>query len=168
MLGKLLPILLALVGVGAGVGAGIVLKSAPTSELAAPCGDVAPTGAPSAHGEGAGHGEAVELDHAYVKMNNQFVIPVVKDAKIKALVVLSLSLEIRAGNTEVVYEREPKLRDAFLRVMFDHANSGGFDGDFTANGNMAPLRQGLVQAARDILGDVASDVLIIDIVRQDS
>jgi hypothetical protein len=108
------------------------------------------------------------LEHDYVKMNNQFVIPVVTDGRIKALVVMSLSLEVVKGAGEQVYAREPKLRDAFLRVMFDHANSGGFDGDFTSNGNMLHLREALGDAGRSVLGDLVSEVLIIDIVRQDS
>ncbi len=112
--------------------------------------------------------EPVTLDHEYVKLNNQFVIPVVKGEKVKALVVLSLSLEIARARAKRCSAREPKLRDAFLRAMFDHANSGGFDGDFTANGNMAHLREGLLDAAKGIMGDVVSDVLITDIVRQDA
>ena len=67
----------------------------------------------------------------YVKLNNQFVVPVVEDGRVAAMVVLSLSLEVEAGNTEAVYQREPKLRDAFLQVLFDHANVGGFCGSFT-------------------------------------
>jgi hypothetical protein len=161
MMKLLIPVLLALVGVGAGVGAGLALKS-DAPELDNAC------GAPEAEHVTEVHAGPVALDHAYVKMNNQFVIPVVHEGRIKALVVMSLSLEVTAGNTEAVYEREPRLRDAFLRSMFDHANSGGFDGDFTSNGNMAHLRSGLVRVAREILGDIASDVLIIDIARQDS
>lgn len=159
---KLLPLILALIGLGAGVGVGTMLKK-PQGELADPCGtpDLAP------HETKTG-GAPVELDHDYVKMNNQFVIPVVTDGRIKALVVMSLSLEVVKGAGEQVYAREPKLRDAFLRVMFDHANSGGFDGDFTSNGNMAYLREALGDAGRMVLGDLVSEVLIIDIVRQDS
>jgi flagellar FliL protein len=158
---KLLPILLALLGIAAGVGAGVVLKPG-EDHAAAPCGEV----------EAAPETEVLdappELAHEYIKMNNQFVIPVVQDGKIGALVVLSLSLEVSAGSGELVYAREPKLRDAFLRAMFDHANAGGFDGEFTSNGNLAPLRAGLLAAAGGILGEAVSDVLIVDIVRQDN
>lgn len=160
MLRKLLPILLLLLGTGAGIGAALVLRPAP-DELADPC------GTPQPH-ETEVLETPAELAFDYVKLNNQFVIPVVAEAKIKALVVLSLSLEVAAGSSEAVYAREPKLRDAFLRVMFDHANSGGFDGAFTSNGNLAGLRAALVQAAQQILGEAAHDVLIVDIVRQDS
>jgi flagellar FliL protein len=155
---KLIPLVLLLMGIGAGVGAGVALKPDDEPEVTNPCGDV----------------ETVVLDtpadlaRDYIKLNNQFIIPVVAEGAIKSLVVMSLSLEVASGNGELVYAREPKLRDAFLRAMFDHANAGGFDGEFTANGNLAPLRAGLVSAASGILGDVVTDVLIVDIVRQDN
>ena len=68
----------------------------------------------------------------------------------------------------MVYEREPKLRDAFLRVMFDHANAGGFDGAFTNSNQMDVLRRALREVAQKTIGPTASDVLILDIVRQDA
>jgi hypothetical protein len=83
-------------------------------------------------------------------------------------VVLTLTIEVESGENELVYDREPRLRDALLRVMFSHANVGGFDGSFTAVESMTPLREGLREAARQVLGAVAHDVLIMDIVRQDA
>jgi hypothetical protein len=159
VLKKLLPILLALIGSGAGIAVGLALRSGPEAP-ANPCGEM-PGPAAEAHPEPA------DLHRDYLKLSNQFVVPVVADGKTRGLVVISLSLEIEPGSTEKIYEREPKLQDAFLRVMFDHANSGGFDGEFTANGNMAPLRAGLLQAARLVLGPIVSDVLIVSIIRQD-
>ncbi len=81
--------------------------------------------------------------------------------------VLSLSLEVTTAMTEQVYAREPRLRDGFLRVLFDHANAGGFGGAFTQSNNMEILRGALLEVARKSLGAAVSDVLIIDIVRQD-
>jgi flagellar basal body-associated protein FliL len=164
MLRKLLPILLALIGLGGGVGAGLVLR--PSAEHAAEGGD-----APAKDGEHAEEGEdaePVEGAPEYVKMNNQFVVPVVEEGRVASMVVLSLSLEVAAGNTELVYQREPKLRDVFLSVLFDHANVGGFSGSFTDGTNLVMLRTSLKEAAALVLGPVVSDILITDIARQDS
>jgi hypothetical protein len=84
------------------------------------------------------------------------------------MVVLSLSLEVEAGSTEAVYQREPKLRDVFLQVLFDHANVGGFSGSFTDGSNLVVLRTSLKEAAALVLGTSVKDVLITDIARQDS
>ncbi len=165
MLRKVLPILLALIGLGAGVAAGLVLRPAPDQSLAAH----GSSSEDSQHSEGDAHkaSEPQEGAPEYVKMNNQFVVPVVKDGRVASMIVLSLSLEVAAGNTEAVYQREPKLRDAFLRVLFDHANVGGFSGSFTDGANLLVLRTNLKEAAALVLGPVVSDVLITDIARQD-
>lgn len=168
MLGKLLPFFLAIVGAGAGVGAGIALK-APSDDMTstAPCGPDASDGHVAKQSNTRGDSENPQ-NFDYVKLNNQFVIPVVDDGRVKALVVLSLSLEIEAGLTDLIYEREPKLRDAFLQVLFDHANAGGFDGDFTNSNNMLLLRDSLREIAVRTIGPKLSDVLIMDLVRQDN
>jgi len=65
-------------------------------------------------------------------------------------------------------KREPKLRDSFLRVLFDHANMGGFEGNFTNAQVLGRLRAALREVAQQDLGvDVAQDVLIVEIARQD-
>lgn len=159
---RILPIIIALLGLGGGAGAGLFLRPAPDPGGQPPA---AEHEAEPAGEEGAGH---VEGGPEYVKMNNQFVVPVVENGRVAAMVVLSLSVEIEAGNTEAVYQREPKLRDAFLQVLFDHANVGGFGGSFTDGTNLLTLRTSLKEAGGLILGPAIRDVLITDIARQDS
>ena len=103
-----------------------------------------------------------------MRLNNQFVVPIVRDGSVRSLVVLSLTLEVDTGQNSAVFDREPRLRDAFLQVLFAHANAGGFDGSFTEAAAMAPLREALGEAAVNILGPVLRDVLIVDITRQDA
>ena len=161
MLRKLVPIILALVGLGGGVGAGLFLRPHPTAE----------DQAAASHTSEATEAEAGTPEEGgpeYVKMNNQFVVPVVERGRVAAMVVLSLSLEVEAGSTEAVYQREPKLRDVFLQVLFDHANVGGFSGSFTDGSNLVTLRTSLQEAAGMVLGPAVRDVLITDIARQDS
>jgi flagellar protein FliL len=170
MMGKLFPIILALVGLGGGIGAGLFLRPAPEAEDHASVGGkdehaVEDDHAEDTDSEDEGHKEGVP---EYVKMNNQFVVPVVEEGRVAAMVVLSLSLEVGAGTTEAVYEREPKLRDTFLQVLFDHANIGGFTGSFTDGSNLVVLRTSLKEAAMLVLGTAVTDVLITDIARQDS
>ena len=191
----ILPAILAIIGLSVGTGAGIFLRPSPENTAsntaipdaqshastqadkpetkpAAPASEQTPASGnePAAktgndHNGKSASGPASE--HEYVKLNNQFVVPVVKGPKVAALVVLSLSIEVTAGNKEAVFGLEPKLRDSFLQVLFDHANAGGFDGAFTAGEKMSDLRRSLTEAAIGVLGPVVSDVLVIDIVRQD-
>ncbi|MEO9822160.1 MAG: flagellar basal body-associated FliL family protein [Paracoccaceae bacterium] len=167
MIKKLLPLILLVIGAGGGVGAGLALRPAPTVEIVDEEGaEVSKDDeAKVADGEVTEDGE--NATHEYVKMSNQFVIPVVDAEQVKALVVMSLSLEVTVGSKSEVYEREPKIRDSFLQVLFDHANVGGFDGAFTGAENMDSMRQALREIAQRDMGDVVTDVLILDIARQD-
>lgn len=174
---KLLPLILLLVGAGAGVGAGIALRPDAPAETAhdeeATASDGAETGDAAheeaeadAQSEEAADGEASTSE--YAKLNNQFVVPIVSGEKVTALVVLALSIEVPTGQIDAVYEREPKLRDSFLQVLFDHANMGGFEGNFTNAQVLGRLRSALREVAQKDLGKaLAKDVLIIEIARQD-
>lgn len=187
MIGKLLPLLLILVGTGAGIGAGLALKPKPDKAAAAYAGDDAGYAsekdeekhednhddeheAKGAKKSEKGHGKKGEGPadtHEYVKFNNQFLVPVVVDEQVNSLVVLTLSVEVTAGQSEIIYSREPKLRDAFLQVLFDHANVGGFQGEFTSAKNLGILRTALTEVAQSIAGDDVNGILITDIARQD-
>ena len=166
MLKKILPIVLLLVGSGVGVGAGMALRPdhedsaveiEKTEDTEAEIEEKIPYGPDN---------PAPQMD--YVKLSNQFVVPIVKDRVVVALVVLALSIEVPEGTKEAVFQREPKLRDSFLQVLFDHANIGGFDGAFTAATNLEVLRNGLREAGQKDMGaDIIKDVLILEIARQD-
>lgn len=166
MMKLIVPLILMLLGIGGGVGAGLALMPDLEEEMAAnPCGDgnaveMAVEEEPSL--------EPVPLDsREYARMNNQFVVPVVTNDRVTALMVMSLSIEVETGGQEAVFSHEPRLRDAFLQVMFDHANIGGFSGAFTSTSNMRLLRDGLQEAADKVMRGHITDVLIVDIVRQD-
>ncbi|MCV2867060.1 flagellar basal body-associated FliL family protein [Defluviimonas sp. WL0002] len=166
---RILPLFLAVLGIGVGAGAGYLMRPAADhgfDQLAEPGEPACPT--PShAEAELGGHTPAHAPNEVeYVKLNNQFVVPVIDSGDIRSLVILSLSVETEAGGASQVYAREPRLRDALLRVLFDHANSGGFDGPFTESGTLETLRREMRDAAQDIIGPSAHDVLILDIIRQ--
>ena len=148
---KLLPVLLGLVGLGIGIGAGIFLRPASEEHAMVEEEPLDPALAPE-----------------YAKLANQFIVPVMTKGKVSAMVILSLSLEVANGTTQEVYKIEPKLRDVFLQVMFDHANAGGFSGSYTDGANLLLLRKALLEAVMGVLKETVTDVLIIDIVRQDS
>ena len=156
---KLLPAVIVIIGLLLGGGAGLILQ--PKVDT-----DVSDTEA-----EAEGPAEEVEEEEdttrEYVKLNNQFIIPVVSEGIVSSLVVLSLTIEVNAGGREQVFTHEPKLRDALLSALFDHANLGGFDGSFTQALPMDSLRRSLQRKAEGVLGDIVKDVLVLDIVRQD-
>lgn len=170
MLRLLIPVLLLALGTAGGVGAGLFLM--PETDAAAESGADDHGEDHNTDAEGDDHGvdgtPEAGSDTEFVRLNNQFIVPIVHRGSVRSLVVMALTLEVDTGTTEAVFRQEPRLRDAFLQVMFAHANIGGFDGSFTDAHAMAPLREGLLEAARRSLGDRARDVLIVDITRQDA
>jgi hypothetical protein len=163
----LLPVLLIAAGLGAGIGAGLVLAPADPDD---PHGDADMAAV-----------ECVPIDQIdamhlppepventeFVKFHNQFMVPVMKAELVDSLVVLSISLEVAPGTGELIYAREPKLRDAFLQVLFDHAGAGGFTGNFVSSVGLDSLRSALREVAVAVIGDAVQDVLIVDLVKQD-
>ncbi|MCF6304720.1 MAG: flagellar basal body-associated FliL family protein [Rhodobacteraceae bacterium] len=192
-MGKLIPIILMLIGAGAGVGAGIMLRPAAEPEMAAAdaadyggkAEDEPDNGYPeSDNNEDTGYDSAdAEYDTQdeysgdkgkggvpaieYIALRRQMIVPLVDGDRVGALMILSLSIEATGGSIELIYEREPKLRDEFLQVLFRHANTGGFDGMFTSGEAMSDLKSALNAAASDVLGSVSHQVLITEILRQE-
>ena len=171
MMKKLLPVLFLIAGLGAGAAAGLFLTPGPAdteADAKAPerrAGEKTDkANKTSGHSETSGKAGPFE----YLKLTKQFVVPIVEENEISALVTMSLSLETRPGISEEFYEIEPKLRDGFLQVLFDHANIGGFDGEFTQSDNLEVLRRSLLEVARKDLGDDVSRVLIMSVSRQDT
>ena len=181
MLRLLIPVLLALFGVIGGAAAGWFLKPAPEPEQveAEACLDA--DGEPmdpeicaerdAAEREAAlaepYMGDEAASDSEFVDLERQFIVPVVNEDRVNSLVVLTLSIEVAPGSVEKVFTREPKLRDVLLRALFDHAYTGGFNGDFTVEHQMRELRRSLLVAARKVSGPDVRDVLVVDIIRQD-
>ena len=170
---KLFPLLLAILGTAGGVGAGLFFAPDEQSETVEndseheesdhgeeDLEETAHDDADNAHGSESGESD-------FVRLNNQFIVPVLSDGRVVSLVVLSISLETELEQSETVFHAEPKLRDVFLTVLYDHANSGGFSGSFTDAQRMSTLRVALYEAAETVLGDVVKSVLIQDLNRQD-
>ncbi|WP_392662907.1 flagellar basal body-associated FliL family protein [Amaricoccus sp. B4] len=190
-----IPVVLALLGLGAGIGAGFALKP-PPEETADACAPGAPA-AEGGHGaaeapaaEGADpcapeHAEidpfepeepaAAEAEHGgegehplYVALEKPFVVPVFTNEKVTAMMVVSLSVATVGEDPELVHALEPRLRDRFLEVMFLHSNSGGFSGSFTTGRKMEDLKTALLKAARQVMGaEMVTEVLVTEINRQD-
>lgn len=183
---KFMPVLIAIIGLVAGMGAGIALKpKAQAEESAASCAvpvdsqggpdvvEVAsppcPSGDPFA--EGSEDPQPAERMHlSYIPIEKPFIVPIFADERTVTMVVLSLSIatEGDAGTSELE-ALQPRLRDSFLKVMFRHANSGGFDGSYTSGRKIEDLKSALLVAAREVVHETAVDeVLITEIARQDS
>lgn len=151
MIAKLLPVLLMLFGLAGGVGAGLALRPPPPDPIEGEAAELSPIP------------EQLLTTHV---VRNQFMVPLLEGDRVASMVVIQLALEVPEAQKAAIVTAEPRLRDRFLQVMFDHANGGGFDGMFTANNTMGLLRQSLLEAGQAVVGrENLQAVLITDIVR---
>lgn len=151
----LLPLILGLGGLAVGAGAGWMLRPPPPAAAEADV-DEAPVFAPS----------STQLET--LRMPNHFVVPVLAEGRVRSMVVLGLALDLAEGHDVSLARHEPRLRSIFLQVLFDHANRGGFEGVFTSGETLIALRRALRDAARAEFGPTVHDVLITEILRQET
>lgn len=111
--------------------------------------------------------ESQDAAYEYVKFSRQFILPVVESSKIKSLIVADIQLEVTSGSTEYTFSRAPKLRAAFLQVLYRHAHTGSLKQSILTDRTLRELREDLLKVARPILGDRIRDILITDLLRQD-
>lgn len=113
-----------------------------------------------------GHGEASAA--AFFTFPSQFFVPMMRNGDMGAIMILTLSIETDGDELEVMKQQEHRLRDALLRQLLIHANTGGFDGNFTSEASMRVLREGLLKAAKSATTLPVKQMLIEDIARQEN
>ncbi|MBU3031185.1 hypothetical protein [Paracoccus marinaquae] len=96
----------------------------------------------------------------------QFFVPLMRNGDMGAVMILTLSIETTEDQLEAMKQQEHRLRDALLRQLMIQANTGGFDGNFTAEASTRVLREQLLRAVREATALPVSRVLIEDIARQ--
>lgn len=104
---------------------------------------------------------------AYVRLGRPIVIPVVEGGETRALMVFEIALDVPGLLTERAYSAEPRLRDAFLRALLALSHTGAFSETYTDERVVRELRDRLRAVAREILGNEVSDILILDLLRQE-
>lgn len=170
----LLPLGMILIGAGIGSGAAYATRerSEPAQEAPpdlpddmladTPCG-------PEGEEPSADLAEPIETTAPteYALLDKQFIVPVIENESLSAMMLVTISVEVPEGAMNTVFEKEPRLRDRLLQDMFAHANIGGFAGNFTQSDKMQVLRSDLLRSAREVVGETALDILVLDIVRQD-
>lgn len=193
---KLIPMLIPVVALAGGVAAGDMLRPAPggaghaaadapaeshgeaetadhakgghaaeePSDHAAP----APAGDHAAAADhGGGHGsEGPVPAEGWFTFPSQFFVPLMRNGDMGAVMILTLTIETPGAELAAMEQQEHRLRDALLRELLIHANTGGFDGNFTSEARLAPLRQRLQKAAQTSTDLTVKAVLIEDIARQ--
>ena len=165
MLKKIMPVIALLLGIAGGGTAAIVLASA-EEKVTVPDGSSEPTQESTATDES---GDAAKPDDMeIVKLPSQFVVPVILDNRVRAIVILSVALEVEAGQGDRVRALEPKLRDEFLAELFNLAALDGFRDELISRKTLELVKLALTARSTEVLGTKDVTVLITDMARQDT
>ncbi|MCF3973421.1 hypothetical protein [Paracoccus salsus] len=180
---KILSLILPIAALTAGIAGGEMLRPATTADAATSSaehgeaqpaeGDATETHAASEKGGGGGsaaaadgHGKEAPAGDAWFTFPSQFFVPMMRNGDMGAIMILTLSLETSSDKLEPMKVQEHRLRDALLRQLMIHANTGGFDRNFTSEASMRTLRERLLAAAQAATSLPVNAVLIEDIARQ--
>lgn len=115
-------------------------------------------------------GKAVASDGPadWFSFPNQFFVPIVRRGTIDKMMVLTLTIETTKTAKPEIEAQEHRLRDALLRSLIIHANTGGFAGNYTAEAKLQQLRDSLFAAATKVAGPEIRAVLIEDLAQADA
>lgn len=168
---KIIAIVLILVGIVGGGAIGLMLKPQPVTSDVAQMNDAEVEdvfGKPE--GPQVQENEKDQTDVvSYVKVGRQTIIPILEQGETKALMMFELAVDVASDQNDRALAMEPRLRDAFLRELFQMSYTGAFDDTFTDDRVIDELRRNLVRAAEEHLGkNAVNDVLILDVMRQNT
>lgn len=154
-----------MLGGGKAAGKAEAKPGADTEAVAGPDRAHAPDASAAAEG---GHGGGAESGASldWFKFPNQFFVPILRNGTPTAVMILSLSIEMPATARADIEAQEHRLRDALLNALMIEANTGGFDGNFTAEPALQRLRAALLAAGQKAAGPNVKRILIEDIGRQ--
>jgi hypothetical protein len=160
---KLLPLLSLILGLGGGVGAAIVLAPPDTTPASDESGK---TETPSEDTAKSSDPVAAE-DMEIVKLPNQFVVPVMVNKRVIAMVILTVALQVEDGTGDDIRTLEPKIRDTFLEELFGLAALGVFEDEIVSRQSMSLVRTALTERTKTLLDQKGAKVFITDMARQD-
>ncbi|GHA89401.1 hypothetical protein GCM10009069_10600 [Algimonas arctica] len=120
-----------------------------------------------ASGHGSADDESYSGETDFIKFKRQFVVPVLKDNAVDALILLNLALEVPSNQRDEMFRLEPRFRDGFIRELLQLSDDGYFDQELTSSDTYEILRETLSRAANDISESGVNKVLILDLSRQD-
>ncbi|MDO5705306.1 MAG: hypothetical protein Q4G49_09585, partial [Paracoccus sp. (in: a-proteobacteria)] len=130
MVKKILMLVLPLVAFIGGAFGGDMLRggakadAAANPEHAAEAGTGAEADAPPVQAAPATTDPATAQDLAWFGFANQFFVPIVRNGSTDSMMILTVSLEVTAPSQPKVAGMEARLRDALLRTLMIHANTG--------------------------------------------
>lgn len=106
-------------------------------------------------------------DLIYFKFSREFVVPIMRDGEVKSLVILNMQIEADPSVSDVLFRTEPKLRDNIMTTLISLSHETSSLQNFAEVSNFETIRALVLQNLKEVVPEGLSNVLIVDIGRQD-
>ncbi|MBI1255758.1 MAG: hypothetical protein GC196_15660 [Hyphomonas sp.] len=103
----------------------------------------------------------------YYKFTREFVVPIIRDGRVSSLVILNLNLEADASIERELFDMEPKLRDNIMTTLITLSNDGTTFESMTSVKNYESIRSLVLQNLGSVVKEGITNVLIVDLAKQD-
>lgn len=103
----------------------------------------------------------------YYKFTREFVVPIIRNGRVSSLVILNLNLEADASIERELFDMEPKLRDNIMTTLITLSNDGTTFESMTSVKNYESIRSLVLQNLGSIVKEGITNVLIVDLAKQD-
>lgn len=122
----------------------------------------------SSGGHGGGHGgDSGASGTMYFKFSREFIVPLMDEKRVRSLVILNINLEADASMSNRLFSMEPKLRDNIMTTLIGLSSDGYTFQSFNEVESYEAIRSTVLQNVTEITGPGISNVLILDIAKQD-
>lgn len=121
---------------------------------------------------GSGHGAASDhggdsSDTSFYKFSREFVVPIMAERRVKALVILHISLEVDKKGSDELFSLDPKLRDNIMTTLIALSNDGQTLEELTSPDSYETIRSMILMNLNSGISEDIKNVLIMDVGKQD-
>ena len=114
------------------------------------------------HGGGYGGGDG----SYYYKFSREFVVPIMREGRVKSLVILNINLEADNSISQELFSMEPKLRDNIMTTLVTLSNDGATLENITDPESYETIRSMVLYNLKDVINKGIKNVLILDMAVQ--
>jgi flagellar basal body-associated protein FliL len=118
-------------------------------------------------GEKDSHGGGGSSGVDYFKFTREFVVPVMREARVDSLVILNINLEVDSSITPKLFSMEPKIRDNIMTTLIGLSNDGQTLEAISNIDNYESIRASVLMNLQKIIPTGIENVLIVDMAKQE-
>lgn len=115
-----------------------------------------------------GHGsDGSSGDVSYFKFSREFVVPIMSEGSVRALVILHIQLEVDSEISSSLFSMEPKLRDNIMSTLIGISHDGKLFDNLTDPESYESIRALILENLQKVKSEGIDNILIVDLARQD-